>query len=135
MFSRYEESRFLANLLVVTNAVFIAMTGLFFVTAPDDVSSPTYSKMQELMPLNFFGLIMLASASFLLYSIFKRGKNRHQFMVLGGLLGTLSIALYASASTLGAVNIMLPLRYSLVACTSLLIAAAGGIGLWVTKRD
>lgn len=135
MFKRYEESKFLVDVLVVTNAIFIAMTGLFFITAPVDISGPTYTKMQELMPLDIYGLIMLASATLLLYSIFRRGKNRHQLMFLGGMLGTLALALYASASTLGAVNIMLPLRYSLIACTSLLIASAGGIGLWINKRD
>jgi len=130
MFRHYEETKFLASMYIFTIAMFNFMTGLFFITADPRISSPTYKKMQELMPLSFYGLVMLVSAILLFSCIFQHGTIKSYFMVLGGLLGAVSIGLYASASTLGAVNLMLPSRYSLISISCLLISVAGGFNLW-----
>src|SRR5699024_167592 len=108
MFRHYNETKFLASMYMLTMSLFNLMTGLFFITADPRISSPTYSKMQELMPLTAYGLIMLTSSVFLISSIFQHGKTSYIFMIIGGILGAFSIGLYASASSLGAVNLMLP---------------------------
>lgn len=130
MFRHYNETKFLANMYIFTIAMFNLMTAIFFITADPRISSPTYAKMQELMPLSVYGLIMLVSAILLFSCIFQHGKIRCVFMVCGGLLGAFSIGLYASASSLGAVNLMLPSRYSLISISCLLISIAGGFSLW-----
>src|SRR5699024_4402552 len=107
---------------------------IFFVTTDPRIDSPTYAKMQELMPLSVSGLMMLASAVILFICIFQQGKTRNIFMVLGGLLGTVSIGLYASASSSGAVHLMLPSRYSLFNISSFLMSTAGGFSLWQMKK-
>src|SRR5699024_8063642 len=100
MFRHYNETKFLANMYILTIALFNLMTGIFFVTTDPRISSPTYTKMQELMPLSVYGLMMLASAVILFICIFQQGKTRNIFMVLGGLSGAISIGLYASASSI-----------------------------------
>lgn len=135
MFRHYNETKFLASMYILTISSFNLMTGIFFITADPRISSPTYSKMQDIMPLTAYGLIMLTSAVFLFSAIFQDGKTSYVFMVFGGLLGTFSIGLYASASSLGAVNIMLPSRYSLISLSCLTIAIAGGFSLWRSKKN
>ncbi len=130
MFRHYNETKFLASMYILTISLFNLMTGIFFITADPRISSPTYSKMQELMPLSVYGLAMLVSAILLFTSIFLHGKIRSVFMLVGGLFGVASIGLYASASTLGAVNLMMPSRYSLISISCLLISVAGGFNLW-----
>ena len=135
MFRHYNGTKFLASMYILTISLFNLMTGIFFITADPRISSPTYSKMQELMPLTAYGLIMLTSAVFLFSAIFQDGKTAYMFMLFGGLLGAFSIGLYASASSLGAVNVMLPSRYSLISLSCLTIAIAGGFSLWRAKRN
>src|SRR5699024_11542965 len=84
MFRHYNETKFLASMYMLTMSLFNLMTGIFFITADPRISSPTYSKMQELMPLPSYGLIMLASATFLFSAIFQHGKTSYVFMLLGG---------------------------------------------------
>src|SRR5699024_10650800 len=125
MFRHYNETKFLASMYMLTISLFNLMTGLFFITADPRISSPTYSKMQELMPLTAYGLIMLASAVFLFSAILQHGKTTYAFM----------IGLYASASSLGSTNLMLPSRYSLISLSCLTIAIAGGFSLWRAKKN
>src|SRR5699024_6210837 len=135
MFKEYNKNKFLTAMELLTNSLFNFMTGLFFITTDERISSPTYSKMSELMPLSAYGLIMLVSSVLIFSAIFQVGKTRALFMVVGGILGTFSIGLYASASTLGGVNFMLPSRYSLISVSCLTIAIAGGFGLWKTRKN
>lgn len=135
MFRHYNETKFLASMYILTMGLFNAMTGLFFITVDPRISSPTYTKMQELMPLSVYGLIMLTSAILLFSCVFQHGKIRSIFMMLGGVLGAISIGLYASASSIGAVNLMLPSRYSLISISCLLIAIAGGFNLWRMRTN
>src|SRR5699024_5667253 len=135
MFRHYNETKFLANMYILTISFFNLMTGIFFITADPRVSSPTYTKMQELMPLSIYGLMMLISAILLFSCIFQQGKIRNIFMVIGGILGAISIGLYASASSIGAVNLMLPSRYSLISISCLLISIAGGLSLWRMRTN
>ncbi|HLQ75182.1 MAG TPA: hypothetical protein VK107_03970, partial [Alloiococcus sp.] len=77
MFKHYNEELFLAHMFVLTIAIFNGMTAIFFITADPRISSPTYEKMQELMSLDAYGLIMLASSIFLILSIFQIGKIKN----------------------------------------------------------
>src|SRR5690625_6275715 len=135
MFRHYNETKFLSSMYIITMGLFNAMTGVFFITADPRISSPTYSKMQELMPLTAYGLTMFTSAVFLFISIFQDGKAKSIFMIVGGLAGAFSIGLYASASSLGAVNLMLPSRYSLISLSCLLLSIAGGYALWRARKN
>ena len=130
----YNETLFLANMFIALLAVFNAMTGLFFLRVDNDIESPTYGRMAEFMSLDAYGLIMLLSAAFLIVSAFQMGRLKYLSMLVGGIAGAFVISLYAGASTIGAANIMLPMRYSLMACGYLIIAAVGGVGLWRSRH-
>ena len=130
----YDENIFLASMYVVIIALFNFMSGIFFITADPRIGSPTYGRMQELMPLSIYGLVMFASATLLICSVFSIGKVKSAFMLIGGCLGAISIGLYAAASTIGAVNLMIPSRYSLISVSCIIIAIAGGISLWRNRR-
>src|SRR5699024_8442844 len=135
MFRHYNETKFLASMYMLTISLFNLMTGLFFITADPRISSPTYSKIQELMPLTAYGLIMLTSAVFLCSSIFQHDKTSAIFMIIDGLLRAFSLGLYASARSLGVVNLMLHSRYSLISLSCVTIAIAGGFSLWRGKKN
>ena len=130
----YNETLFLANMFIALLAVFNAMTGLFFLRVDNDIDSPTYSMMAKFMSLDAYGIIMMLSAIFLIVSAFQMGKLKYLSMLVGGITGTVVMGLYAGASTIGAANIMLPMRYSLMACGYLIIAAVGGVGLWRSRH-
>lgn len=135
MFNDYDEKKFLSAMYLLTISLFNFMTGLFFITVDPRISSPTYSKMQELLPLSVYGILMLITSVLLFSAIFAVNRTRYLFMIVGGLFGAFSIGLYASASTLGGVNFMLPSRYSLIAVSCLIIVVAGGFELWKMKRN
>ena len=135
MFKNYNENKFLTAMYLLTISLFNFMTGLFFITADSRIGSPTYSSMSELMPLYAYGLIMLTSAVLIFSAIFQIGRSRAIFMIIGGILGAFSMGLYASASTIGGVNLMLPSRYSLISVSCLSIAIAGGYALWRKKKN
>src|SRR5699024_8445214 len=135
MFKEYNENKFLTAMYLLTISLFNFMTGLFFITTDERISSPTYSKMSELMPLSAYGLIMLVSSVLIFSAMFQVGKTRALFMVVGGILGTFCIGVYAIASTFGGVNFMLPSRYSLISVSCLTITIAGGYALWRMKKS
>src|SRR5699024_3776259 len=119
-----------ASMYMLTISIFNLMTGVFFITTDPRISSPTYSKMQELMPLSAYGLIMLASGILLFVAILQHGRLKNILMIVGGLTGSFSIGLYSSASSIGAVCFMLPSRCALSSMSCLLIAIARGFSLW-----
>jgi|SRR5690625_434518 len=131
----YDEKLFMSNMFIAVIAIFNAVTGIFFIFIDNNDETPTYSKMAELMSLDSYGLIMLLSALFLIVSAFQMDRLKYLSMIVGGLLGAFVIGLYASASTIEASNLMVPIRYSLMACGCLIIATVGGVGLWKSRRD
>lgn len=132
---RNEEDHLLANLLTLVVAAFNLLTGIFFITTDPSMDSPTYGKMRELMPLSYYGVIILLSAVLLIFCVFVSGRARSWSMLLGGLGGSISIGLYASASSIGGVNIMLPGRYTLISIACLIIAIVGGMRIWRNGRE
>lgn len=129
-----DEDTFLSMMFILVVALFNAMTGLFFLKIDYPVDSPTYGRMAEVIDLNIYGLLLIISAVFFILSIFQRGKTRLISMLIGGILGGLLVSFYTSASTLGAANVMLPIRYGLIACSCFIIAAVGGVRLWKTRK-
>ncbi len=129
-----DEDTFLSMMFILVVALFNAMTGLFFLKIEYPVDSPTYGRMAEVIDLNIYGLLLIISAVFFILSIFQRGKTRLISMLIGGILGGLLVSFYTSASTLGAANVMLPIRYGLIACSCFIIAAVGGVRLWKTRK-
>ena len=134
MFKNMNESSFLASFSIFVIAAFNAMTGWFFVTVDNDVSSPTYAKMNEVLSLDVYGVGLLASAVLLVCAIFQQYKAKHIFYIVGGLVGAILLGLYAMASTLGAPFIILPLRYALITFSNAVIFGMGVWGLWKIKK-
>lgn len=129
-----DEDNFLSMMFILIVALFNAMTGLFFLRIDYPVDSPTYGRMAEVLDLNIYGLLLIISAAFFIVSIFQNNKARFISMLVGGFLGGLLVSFYTSASTLGATNMMLPIRYGLIACGCFIIAAVGGVRLWKTRK-
>lgn len=125
-----KETRILASIFFLTLITLNFLTGLFFVTVDDNVQGPTYSRMAELMPLKYYGVLLLVSAIFMLLALTGTGRRKGWFMVLGGLTGSIGMFLYASASTLGAVNLMMPSRYTVLSLACLSIAVVGVLRIW-----
>lgn len=135
MFKNYNEAKFLSNCYITSLAIFNALTGLFLIMNEFPYESPVFLKLQELMPLNYYGIILFTSAILLLVSLFVGGKNKRYLIIVGGLLGAIGIALYASASSLGVDILIVPTRYSLLSISNLLLSLAGGITLWQIRKE
>ncbi|WP_368900878.1 hypothetical protein [Oceanobacillus oncorhynchi] len=129
-----DEDKFMSMMFIFIVALFNAMTALFFITIEYPVDSPTYGKMAEVINLNIYGLLLFISAIFFFLSLFQRGTPMAISMLIGGIIGGLLVSFYTSASTLGAANVMLPIRYGIMACSCFIIAAVGGVSLWKTKK-
>src|SRR5699024_12429750 len=103
MFRHYDETKFLASMYMLTISIFNLMTGVFFITTDPRTSSPTYSKMQELMPLSAYGLIMLASGILLFVAIFQHGRIKNIVMIVRGVTGAFSIGFVSGVISIGSV--------------------------------
>lgn len=128
------EEKFLANMMLLNTAAFLIVSGYFFVIDGYRTLAPTYEVMTNLMPLEAWGVVMGMAGAFLTAAAFQYGKIRYWSMVVGGSLGAIVVMLYALASLEGASSYLLAVRYALVACFNLLIAALGGIEIWRIRK-
>lgn len=128
------EEKFLANMMLLSNGMFLIISGWYFIADGYKSIAPTYLLMTGLMPLEAWGAIMTISGLLLAAAGIQTGKTRFICMIVGGLLGALMMALYAMASAEGATTYLVPLRYALMACFNLLIAALGGVEIWRKRR-
>lgn len=128
------EEKFLANMMLLGNGLWMVLTGYYLIADGASSISPTYELMTGLMPLHAWGIVVAVAGFFLCAAAFQVGKFRFISMITGGLTGALMVGLYAMASAEGAINYLVPLRYALTACFNLLIAVLGGIEIWRIKR-
>lgn len=128
------EEKFLANMMLLSNGLFLIVTGYFFIADASGSVAPTYDLMTNMMPLEAWGVTMTVGGVLLCAAAFQVGSWRYWSMVVGGLLSAVIVMLYAMASAQGAMNYLVPSRYSLMACFNLLIAVLGGIEAWRIKR-
>lgn len=134
IFKWQTEEKFLANMMLLSNGIFLVFTGYFFIIDGKISLAPTYELMTNLMPLEAWGAVMMVAGLLLSAAAFQVGNTRYLSMITGGLLGAAIVVLYAMASTQGAESYLVPVRYSLMACFNLLIAVLGGIEAWRIKK-
>lgn len=134
MFKEYNEARFLRIVLIATVAIYNALRGFALLSTKYSQKSAVVVKLQELMPLSVYGIILCASTIILIIALCSRGFHRSVLMIVGGLLGTIGLGLYASASSLESVYMFLPFRYTLMSFANLSITIAGGFTLWQTRK-
>lgn len=134
IFKWQTEEKFLANMMLLSTAAFLIVSGYFFVVDGYRTPAPTYDIMTSIMPLEAWGVVMAVAGVFHAAAAFQVGRIRYWSMIVGGTIGAFVIMLYALASLEGAVSYLLAVRYALVSCFNLLIAALGGIEIWRIRK-
>lgn len=134
IFKWQTEEKFLANMMLLSTAAFLVVSGYFFIVDGYRTSAPTYEIMTSIMPLEAWGVVMAVAGIFHAAAAFQYDKIRYWSMIVGGSLGAIVVMLYALASLEGASSYLLAVRYALVACFNLLIAALGGIEIWRIRK-
>lgn len=134
MLKRHDKLWILSVSYLFSLAMFNAMTGMFMLIAGGRYDSVIYDKIEELIPLEILGLLLFSSAIFLLISIFVKGYPEISLMIAGGLLGAIGLGLYASASSVGVDNLLVPSRYALLSISNLSIMVTGGLTLWQKRK-
>lgn len=129
------QEQFLSNIFIIIISLFNLMTGVFFLLVNPDITSPTYIEMGKLMPLPIYGACMVLSALLMMLGVFLDHSSRNVLFIVGGLLGGIFLGLYSSASTIGGVNAMMPLRYALISLSGFAIALSGGFELWQMRKN
>lgn len=129
------QEQFLSNIFIIIISLFNLMTGVFFLLVNPDITSPTYVEMGQLMPLPIYGACMVLSALLMMLGVFLDHSSRNVLFIVGGLLGGIFLGLYSSASTIGGVNAMMPLRYALISLSGFAIALSGGFELWQMRKN
>lgn len=129
------QEQFLSNIFIIIISLFNLMTGVFFLLVNPDITSPTYVEMGKLMPLPIYGACMVLSALLMMLGVFLDHSSRNVLFIVGGLLGGIFLGLYSSASTIGGVNAMMPLRYALISLSGFAIALSGGFELWQMRKN
>lgn len=136
MFKKYDNNDFLAKMFLLFNALFIGVTGFYLILADNvEVQSSTYRLMSGLLSLDAWGVVMLTSGALYTMSAFQEGRLKYKSMLIAGLVGGIMFALYTMASMESSINIMVPIRYAVIATFNLIIAGVGGIALWNDKGD
>lgn len=132
---KIDHNDFLAKMFLLFNALFLIVTGVFLITATDvEIQSPTYELMARLMNLDGWGIVFGVSGFLFLAASFQEGRIKFLSMLIGGVLGGAVFMLYTAASVEGAVNMMVPVRYGVIAGFELIIAGVGGFCLWRDRR-
>lgn len=129
------EEKFLANMMLLSNGLFLVISGYYFIADGYKSAAPTYELMIGLMPLEAWGVVMAIAGMFLCAAAFQLGTMRYSSMIAGGVLGAIMVTLYAMASAEGATTYLVPVRYAVMACFNLLIAVLGGIEVWRIKKS
>lgn len=136
MFKKYDNNDFLAKMFLLFNALFIGVTGFYLILADNvEVQSSTYRLMSGLLSLDAWGVVMLTSGALYTMAAFQEGRLKYKSMLIAGLVGGVMFALYTMASMEASINIMVPMRYAVIATFNLIIAGVGGIALWNDKGD
>lgn len=132
---KIDHNDFLAKMFLLFNALFLGITGVYLVTANNlTAQSPTYDLMSSLLNLDGWGIVFLVSAFMFLAASFQEGRIKFLSMLIGGVLGGIVFSLYTAASVEGSMNMMLPVRYGVLAGFNFIIAGVGGFCLWRDKR-
>lgn len=134
LFKWQTEEKFLANMMLLSNSLFLLVSGYFFIADGFRTQAVTYLYMADLMPLEAWGVFMILSGFFVGAAAFQVGYLRCLSMIAGGLMGGAIVGLYAMAATQGAEQYLSPIRYAVTACFNFLIAALGGVEAWRIKK-
>lgn len=134
VFKWQTEEKFLANMMLLSNSVFLLISGYYFIADGKRTQTPTYDFMAGLMALEVWGVLMVLSGLIIGFAAFQTGMARYFAYIVGGFLGAIVVTLYAMAATQGAELYLVPVRYAVIACFNLLIAALGGVEVWRIKR-
>lgn len=130
----YGANDFLVRMFFLFHALLHGTTGLYLLLMEDvKYESPTYRMMSSLIPLELWGSFFLIASILYVVASFQEGRSKYWYMLIAGLIGTITFGLYAMASAELTSNIMISTRYSIIASFNAVIALVGVLSLWTRK--
>lgn len=131
MLRKYDDNDLLAKLFLLFNALLHGATGGYLLLAKNVAfQSDTYFAMAMLFSLDAWGCVFVVVGVLFIAATFHEGHYKQWLSVIAGTLGGIMFGLYAMAAAELAVNMMVPMRYAIIASFNALIALVGGHELW-----
>lgn len=130
----YNEDDILSKTLLLYFAFQHGAVGIFFMFAKiDSKMSNALKGMDELLPMDAWGIILLVSSVAFVVTVLQEHKLEYWFMLLAGTTGMVTFALLSMASIELSVNQTNTINYIIIASIDLIVAILGGVGLWLRR--
>lgn len=131
----YDENDVLSKTLMLYFAFQHGAIGAFFMLNDNPEEYSHYFKgMIAIMPLTYWGLLLILSTASFIFATVQEGKLEYIFMLIAGLSGMITFALLAMASIELSIHQTNTVNYIVIASIDLIVAILGGVALWL-RRD
>lgn len=134
-------SEIIASLMLFGTGIFTMTRGIFWVIETDEsmFDSQLYTVLSYAMPLWMWGLLFLFGGLFSILASWRlpkreTAKNFAWFLLLGGLISSLSYFVITVAGFGNASNWMTPVQYIILSGVNGVLAFLGGVRIWLTKN-
>lgn len=110
--------------------------GSIWITVGDKVleTADVYQKMQEIFPIETWGLLFLISGLFMFIAAFTQGNIAYFSLIFGGLFGTFCNSMFYMASTIAGLNLYTPFNSAVDLITNVAFTFAGGVLFWIERK-
>lgn len=132
----YNEDDAMSKILLLYFAFQHAAIGIFFMFSTEQLLAyNSFKGMNELLPMDAWGIILLMSAVCFLLSTLFENKVQYYFMMVAGATGMVTFGLLAMASIELSTNQTNTINYIIIASIDIIIAIIGGIAVWLRKTS
>ena len=129
----------ISSTLLFGLGVFSLWRGLFFAIQQESVlnDSEFYKALHQFMPIWVWGILMVISSLFLIYSswsIPRRNYLFHWALFLGGVTCSFMYLMMTSASLFNAINWLTPVQFATLSAVCVVVAFFGGAEIYARRK-
>ena len=128
----------LSSITLFGLGIFTLLRGVFWITRQNEVwkDSKFYLALHEFMPIWVWGLIVVISSAFLIFSSWfmpKNDKTYHILLLIGGATCSVMYLLMTSAALFNANSWLTPLQFATLSTICAVVAFIGGAELYAKR--
>jgi hypothetical protein len=122
--------------LRITLALFLLGRGTFFVVTPekDLITSKFYRKLDVILDVDIWGLIILINGLIMLSTIFDRGLKGYIAFTIANSIAVGTYVMFSSSGVENGLNLWTPYMYLILATAHFILLATGGYRLWTQRK-
>ena len=129
----------ISSTLLFGLGVFSLWRGLFFAIQQESVlnDSEFYKALHQFMPIWIWGILMVISSLFLIYSSWlmpKRNLLFHWALLIGGTMCSFMYLLMTSASLFNAINWLTPMQFATLSAVCGVVSFFGGAEIYARRK-